>query len=63
MNKKIYADLLNNRREHIKAAFHVDWMQMPDQKGSPNMTATEVVDSSLLCPACRTIVSSFINFL
>ena len=36
-------DLLNNRREHIKAAFHVDWMQMPDQKGSPNMTATEVV--------------------
>ena len=36
-------DLLNNRREHIRAAFHVDWMQMPDQKGSPNMTATEVV--------------------
>ena len=36
-------DLLQNRREHIKAAFHVDWMQMPDQKGSPNMTATEVI--------------------
>ena len=36
-------DLLQNRREHIRAAFHVDWMQMPDQKGSPNMTATEVV--------------------
>ena len=36
-------DLLQNRREHIRAAFHVDWMQMPDQKGSPNMTATEVI--------------------
>ena len=36
-------DLLQNRREHIRAAFHVDWMQMPDQKNSPQMTATEVV--------------------
>lgn len=25
------------------SAFHVDWLKMPDQKGSPNMTATEVV--------------------
>ena len=36
-------DLLQNRREHIRAAFHVDWMQLPDQKNNPNMTATEVV--------------------
>ena len=36
-------DLLQNRREHIRAAFHVDWMQMPDQKSAPQMTATEVV--------------------
>ena len=36
-------DLLQNRREHIRAAFHVDWMQLPDQKNNPNMTATEVI--------------------
>lgn len=36
-------EILQNRREHIMSAFHVDWMKMPDQKGSPNMTATEVV--------------------
>tara|TARA_Y100000401_G_scaffold117424_1_gene126174 strand:+ start:2416 stop:4044 length:1629 start_codon:yes stop_codon:yes gene_type:complete len=36
-------DLIENRREHIMRAFHVDWMQMPDQKGGPNMTATEVI--------------------
>ena len=37
-------EMVQNRREHIMAAFHVDWMQLPDNKGkSPNMTATEVM--------------------
>ncbi|MEK9895880.1 MAG: portal protein [Burkholderiaceae bacterium] len=36
-------EILQNRREHIMSAFHVDWLKMPDQKGGPNMTATEVV--------------------
>ena len=35
-------DLLQNRREHILAAFHVDWLKMPEQK-TGRMTATEVV--------------------
>lgn len=38
---EIGADLVQNRREHIVAAFHVDWMKMPEQ--GPQMTATEVV--------------------
>ena len=36
-------EMVQNRREHIMAAFHVDWMKMPDQKNNPNMTATEVM--------------------
>jgi len=35
-------DLLENRRQHILSAFHVDWLKMPDQKAG-QMTATEVV--------------------
>tara|TARA_R100001594_G_scaffold18582_1_gene36692 strand:- start:1164 stop:2801 length:1638 start_codon:yes stop_codon:yes gene_type:complete len=37
-------EMVQNRREHIMAAFHVDWMQLPDNKQkNPNMTATEVM--------------------
>lgn len=35
-------DLLENRRQHILSAFHVDWLKMPEQKAG-RMTATEVV--------------------
>jgi len=38
-------DVVQNRREHILQAFHVDWMQLPEGKNQKNgnMTATEVV--------------------
>ena len=34
-------EIVQNRREHIQASFHVDWMRMPEK--GPEMTATEVM--------------------